>query len=517
MCSLSDTLKKLSAITVFLCALCIGAASNVRAQSPTPTPTEEELRLQEQKRLIELQRDIEQAKKAIRDAQQKDEAPPAPSATPLAGDTTLDQNVKLEVDMVAYLAMSVVASKIADEVHDKAGGKNLAIYDAQVVKDWRFYRALLPAFRAQVDDLMKSYRALLCKDTAEYSTTGFEELCPEQADPTIPNTFLPQTILPRAFSAGTNILKSFIDLTALFRTDTKIEGKSVTIEESALVAEVFRALKKKQGGPKTLYYPEVFPPRLHENSPTVTDIGKLFLYKEEADERIKKKGEARDDIVKGLTKPTADKKELADQLTPLKALKEKLDNLKAAFDIEGDQVVKKKLKAQIDKVKVKVSELLPMGKTLDGLISELEGDIKAIDETKLKPGKQKIDELEADIKQLSELNARFLKFVDEYVKVDDKGSNAIALFIKSEDIDDAMKDGNWLEIKAVSAGGNNRVRKNLLRYFTGAKLDHSGGLIVEWTLYDKTGAVVASDKRSFYGGYMEPKKIRDNKLEDAVN
>jgi len=75
------------------------------------------------------------------------------------------------------------------------------------------------------------------------------------------------------------------------------------------------------------------------------------------------------------------------------------------------------------------------------------------------------------------------------------------------------------EIKSVSSGGNNRTRKNLLRFFTGAKLDHSGGVIIEYTLYENSGAVVYSDKLSIYEGYVEPKKIRGTKafkFEDKV-
>lgn len=50
--------------------LVIGAnEKSVCAQTATPSPGAEELRLLEEKRLLVLQRDIEQAKKAIRDAQ----------------------------------------------------------------------------------------------------------------------------------------------------------------------------------------------------------------------------------------------------------------------------------------------------------------------------------------------------------------------------------------------------------------------------------------------------------------
>ena len=155
------------------------SSMSVRAQntspSATPTPTEEELRLQEQKRILELQRDIELAKKSIREAQPTPEpkaTPPAPTATPLAGEATLE-NLKLEAEMISYMALSAAAARISSEIKSKANhvatdgstiqAKNIAIYDAQVIKDWRFYQALFPAFKGQIDDIREQYRSLLCK------------------------------------------------------------------------------------------------------------------------------------------------------------------------------------------------------------------------------------------------------------------------------------------------------------------------------------------------------------------
>ena len=57
-----------------------GSARPSSAQTPTPTPSEEEIKLQEEKRLLELKRDIELAKKAIRDAQPAEA--PTPAVTP---------------------------------------------------------------------------------------------------------------------------------------------------------------------------------------------------------------------------------------------------------------------------------------------------------------------------------------------------------------------------------------------------------------------------------------------------
>jgi hypothetical protein len=135
----------------------------------------------------------------------------------------------------------------------------------------------------------------------------------------------------------------------------------------------------------------------------------------------------------------------------------------------------------------------------------------------------------ASVDDLAALNDQFSAFMSDFVKVDAAtGTNPLTVFVKSENLDKAMEDKNdgqvkkesyWFEINIDKAGGNNRVRKNLIRFFTGPKVDHSGGVVVDYTLYRKTGEVVYSDELSIYGGYLEPKKIQNHKtkkLEDAV-
>jgi hypothetical protein len=155
-------------ISIFFCLFLSLTGSVARAQdstaSPTPTPPSEEvLRLRLEKEKEELLRDIELAKKARRDAEPQAAAtptptppapPPAPLATPLAGDATLE-NVRLESEIVSYKALSEAAARLSGEIKGKAirnhmvkvgdnmeskseMAKNIAIYDAQVVRDWRF-------------------------------------------------------------------------------------------------------------------------------------------------------------------------------------------------------------------------------------------------------------------------------------------------------------------------------------------------------------------------------------------
>jgi len=527
------------------------AASTAMAQqstpSPSPTPTEEERRLMEEKRLLELQRDIELAKKAIRDAQPPPPAtpaptptptppptPPAPSATPLAGEASLE-NVRLESEMVAYKALSEAAAVISNEIKQRAvrvepdpvdtqkniniKAENIAIYDAQVVKDWRYYRALRPAFDGHVMDIRKQYKDLLCQDArirADVNGPFLGQHC--AAEDSRRGAMAGVAAVQTALAAGTNLVKSFVDLAALFRTDTKITGLAFTVDESAFVAELFRALKNDYGDDViNLYYPEVFPPRLGDSSETVTLIGDLYLYKTEADETIKKKNAKKDEVEKKLKEMTTKKGKLEEELAPLKKMHERLTLLEANKNTP-DPEVRKRIRSEMRLIRARLAELFKpdqtFKQTLDEALAErvkkLEGEIKTLQEIEIVPREAQVKAFTEDVKKLTALNDRFLAFVAEFVKVDSNGVNPLALFIKAEDIDQIMgnKDSYWLEIKSVAAGGNNRVRKNLIRYILGPKIDHSGGVVVEYTLYSKSGAVVYSDKLAVYEGYVEPKRIR---------
>jgi len=227
--------------------------------------------------------------------------PPAPSATPLTGETTLDDGVRMETDIVSYKAMAeaahAVVSDIDDRLRNNAGAKkpisNLAIYDAQVVKDWRFFQALFPAFHGQTEDILNSYKNLVCFN-AQVDANFKQKYCERSPgahfarDERIAIADFQAGAIQTAFSVGGDLVKSFIDLAALFRTETKITGKSLTIDETALTAEVFRVFKSEK--PDTnLYYPRMFPPRVNPNgqSKTLQEVGMLFIFKSEADRLIK--------------------------------------------------------------------------------------------------------------------------------------------------------------------------------------------------------------------------------------
>ena len=118
----------------------------------TAKPTAEELRLQEENRLLELQKTNAGLKKDIRESQ------PKASTTPLEGTTTADENVLIETQMVTYKAMSDIADRIGDEIHQKFGGaKAIAIYDADELDNLNHYRATSPILKGRIEDLIDQY------------------------------------------------------------------------------------------------------------------------------------------------------------------------------------------------------------------------------------------------------------------------------------------------------------------------------------------------------------------------
>ena len=551
---LARAVHEMAMAVLFFLALLSPALVLAQDSTPSPSPaaspkTPEEVDLEQQIKLLTLKKQAEDLKKGIRDDQ------PAPTATPLEGKTTVDDNVFLEVEMVSYNAMSEAAEKIGEEIHHRLGhAKVIAIYNAKDVASWRFYTSMYPAFKGQIKTLEHAYNGL---------------------NISLPKSALTASAIADAqtsLEAGASALKAFVDLIAIFRTDTEIKGKAVTIDESALVAELFRSLRNKYQGSATLYYPAVFPPQLVDqdgkfiDSPTLTEIGKLFRLEAIAIEAIGNLTTLKEDLVKDKaltdeidqndqtiqdnnnelpklnqklkvlqrelrrTKPgTAKAARLEEQI---KALQEEIKNRTD----ENDKLRKRNVKARKERTDVEAEVTIIAAKVVVVLPSGASA----------KPA-----EIQVKIDDLKALNDKFDKFTAGFVTINETtGINPLTLFIRAENLEKALEEclpkpgqnksgqnksgqdqeeksqnaddkkvpcertSYWLEIKALKAGGNNRTRKNLIRYFSGAKVDHSGGVIVEYTLYDKTGAIAYSDKYSYYDGYVEPKKITG--LKDRV-
>lgn len=221
--------------------------------TPSPTPVNEELRrliehnalLAEEKKKAELEADIAKAESAKLGAKF-----PAATATPLKGETSVTGEI-IEKDMLGYAALDkgavMVAQRLA-QVPLKSVSK-IAVYsknDIDLLQNYRAAFKQLHALRQEYEKLLVAEKEIKCANSVEISGIG-------------------------AASAGLTVAKSlvgsFVDLTSLFRTDVKIEGKTFDIAEEAIAAEVFQkirvndALKSKK---LQLYYPKLLPPKINQ-------------------------------------------------------------------------------------------------------------------------------------------------------------------------------------------------------------------------------------------------------------
>jgi hypothetical protein len=97
------------------------------------------------------------------------------------------------------------------------------------------------------------------------------------------------------------------------------------------------------------------------------------------------------------------------------------------------------------------------------------------------------------------------------------GINPLTNYIKAESLkaalpgEDDEKGNYWLQLKVIKAGGNNRIKTNLIvDIFTGGnRVSHSGGVIVQYILFTPNGKVIRSDTLTDYTGYIKADKVKN--------
>lgn len=116
---------------------------------------------------------------------------------------------------------------------------------------------------------------------------------------------------------------------------------------------------------------------------------------------------------------------------------------------------------------------------------------------------------DVNLKRLEQYFAEFLKlFSSEPVQ---NIETALKKYINAEQFATVADVQNtfFLEIKTVKASGATRQRKNL--FFLTDKIDYSGGVIVQWTLYTSSGRIRSSGIESSFDGFRSAEKIRPPK------
>jgi hypothetical protein len=528
---LALTLAKSILVGVTLTA---AAPTKVFAQSPaaTPTPTPksaEVLRLEEEKAQAELRKAIAEANKADLEARF-----PKPSTTPLDGKTTVEGEL-IEPRVVAYNSLAFAANQLVQQLKDaKLGLNTLVIYNERDVNLLLSYKVALN----QLELMRQGYRQMLPDTPPPCPAVAPDpELLRLEAEGVKARGAIVGPIA--AATVARSLFGSFVDLTALLRTNVEVKGQLFDIDEPVLVSEVFRAAKAGNGlKGVTLFYPAVFPPNLDFD---VAQMNSAFLGRLDALNDIKAYAEgladALEETQKEIQKTRNSIENLDASVRILTGRKQEVqEKLADLIEIYGDPEargprrrrvppekleVMKELQRAIDKLDEELGEIQRPG---DGKLAQANQKLRRLTSTracllsKLQPNFQNPDKLDDTIARLRAKNDQFARFVEALVKADAvTGLNSLTSYIKAENMLAALKgpkgqDRNfyWLHLKVVKAGGNNRIKTNpVIDVFTGGnRLSHSGGAVVEYILFDPDGKSVAADTITQYSSYIKSNKVK---------
>jgi hypothetical protein len=448
------------------------APQMVRAQEGDDDEQSEEL-----KRLNAIKAEAE-ARKAIAEAKAAELKARFPKAnsTPLEGKTTAE-DAPIEETLVGYVSVGAAADKIAQSLYrNQPGIKKIAVYNDADVKLLVTYSASIK----RVQTFKQRYLDLIAKQKQALRDTDHPMpplRCNDNKGAPAVND-IGGAGLGAVLGAGTSVIGGFTDLLSFLRTDVEIKGSTFDVAESVIVSEVFRALRvsyARQG--IELYYPGEFPPNFDpmKDSPMLNEIEGVYRSKDEAD-----------DLAARINARIAQRnKRIADLDICIGVTNTKIGEVTGNASLsEGEKA------AQIAQLKLDISQF----------------------QHDKEPVQNDISTLQQALRSQPNLNAQLELLVKDMVKVDDKtGINPLTAFIQSENLQMLMKDDQsyWLKLKVVKAGGNTRIKRNLIvDVFTfGNRISYNGASTIEYHLYDNKGRSIASDTITKYFDFIKGKRV----------
>jgi hypothetical protein len=118
---------------------------------------------------------------------------------------------------------------------------------------------------------------------------------------------------------------------------------------------------------------------------------------------------------------------------------------------------------------------------------------------------------DAAIARLTAINAQFDSLVHALITTEAGSANPLTNYIRTERLlNKITADDYWLQIKVINAGGNNRIKTNLIVdiFRGGNRVSHSGGVIVQYHLFNSEGQSIRSGTLSDYTSYIDARKIK---------
>lgn len=193
--------------------------------------------------LQRLQREVALATAEAQIAEQRTkiltQSMPASDTKPLEASTTVDANAIIESHILAYDMLRHVARRIANHLATLVDGKPIIVHNDADMSALAMFRT----FKTQLDGLAKACDAILPPAPKE---------APKEA---AVKAFGVELAIP----AATMLVKSVIDLIALFRTQRTITGVAITIDDLAFISEVAGVLANQKPKPSKVYVPNLYP------------------------------------------------------------------------------------------------------------------------------------------------------------------------------------------------------------------------------------------------------------------
>lgn len=499
--------KNFKIVIVCFASILLSVAAGA-AQTASPTPTEEETRLDNEIKILKKEKEKLELEKAIRGMNVPTDV------TPLKGEQTGAKDMFIEVEMQTYRAVAAASNQIACVVKTtKPNAKNIILFKPDDYSVWRDYRLNYSVINSQLGYFASRYDALF----AEFVPQAVKANGQESVDGS------PLVAASTVMSSIGGVIKSAIGLASFFRTDLEFSTKSVEVNDLAFRSALMNSLRSvyASGSSQTcassyvntnlkIFDPSVFSPfEIKANgdihSPTLEQVKNLYEKKARADAAVRtfdkyvleleaaKKAES--DAQEALTKFKVTIKTAPQNITELQAeIRRTKDPVKRAELIKARNDARTALATAQEKVTNAQSEY---------------------DKAKAKKAalEKEIEDVKPKITALRLINDDFTSFINTFTRSDANGPSPLSRYVRGEGLHNYVKDDNtfWLQVNAVKAGGSNRVKKNLVRYFTGVDITHNGGFIAEYILGDRRGEIIRSNFVTDYQNYVHAKDLRKQK------